>query len=142
MRRAGSPISDPKSDYVHRPRSDIGYDFCAVAKAMHQTTVRFGDDLWAALEQEASRLGVSVAQYVRDAALARLSYTAGFHDGHGHAAEMFWPGGGNTELTRRVVSELDSADALRAQGELARERARVARVEAERLRRKHREVTR
>jgi hypothetical protein len=44
---------------------------------MHQTTVRFGADLWDALEREASRLGVSVAQYVREAALARLVYVAG-----------------------------------------------------------------
>ena len=44
---------------------------------MHQTTVRFGSDLWAALEQESRAVGVSVAQYVREAALARLAYTAG-----------------------------------------------------------------
>ncbi|HEX6714151.1 MAG TPA: hypothetical protein VF066_12230 [Thermoleophilaceae bacterium] len=44
---------------------------------MHQTTVRFGPDLWAALEEECARLGVSAAQYLREAALARLSYTAG-----------------------------------------------------------------
>lgn len=44
---------------------------------MHQTTVRFGPDLWEALEAECSRLGVSAAQYVREAALARLAFTAG-----------------------------------------------------------------
>lgn len=44
---------------------------------MHQTTVRFGPDLWEALEQECERLGVSAAQYLREAALARLAYTAG-----------------------------------------------------------------
>lgn len=43
---------------------------------MHQTTVRFGGDLWKALEREGDRLGVSVAQYVREAALARLMYAA------------------------------------------------------------------
>jgi hypothetical protein len=46
-------------------------------KGMHQTTVRFGSDLWTALEREATRLGVSVAQYIREAALARLVYAAG-----------------------------------------------------------------
>jgi hypothetical protein len=47
------------------------------SKKMHQTTVRFGADLWEALEREGERLGVSVAQYVREAALARLVYSAG-----------------------------------------------------------------
>jgi hypothetical protein len=46
-------------------------------RKMHQTTVRFGEDLWTSLEQEARRLGVSIAHYVRDAALRRLSYEAG-----------------------------------------------------------------
>lgn len=44
---------------------------------MHQTTVRFGPDLWDEIEHEAARAGVSVAQYVRDAALMRVSYTRG-----------------------------------------------------------------
>jgi hypothetical protein len=44
---------------------------------MHQTTVRFGPHLWEALETECARLGISAAQYLREAALARLSYTAG-----------------------------------------------------------------
>jgi hypothetical protein len=47
------------------------------ARKMHQTTVRFGPDLWLALDEECKRLGLSVAQYVREAALARLAYTAG-----------------------------------------------------------------
>jgi hypothetical protein len=46
-------------------------------RKMHQTTVRFGADLWDALERECRALGVSVAQFVREAALARLMYTAG-----------------------------------------------------------------
>jgi hypothetical protein len=44
---------------------------------MHQTTVRFGPDLWQELATEAKRAGVSVAQYVRDAALMRVAYTRG-----------------------------------------------------------------
>lgn len=43
---------------------------------MHQTTVRFSPDLWEALEAEGAALGVSVAQYLREAALARLAYSA------------------------------------------------------------------
>ncbi|HEX4719871.1 MAG TPA: hypothetical protein VH300_15205 [Thermoleophilaceae bacterium] len=44
---------------------------------MHQTTVRFGPDLWEAVEAECSRLGISAAQYVREASVARLAFTAG-----------------------------------------------------------------
>src|SRR2546423_861264 len=44
---------------------------------MHQTTLRFPQDLWRFLEQEAASLGVSVAQYVREAALARAAHDAG-----------------------------------------------------------------
>jgi hypothetical protein len=44
---------------------------------MHQTTVRFGPDLWEALDRECALLGVSIAQYVREAALTRLVYAAG-----------------------------------------------------------------
>ncbi|MGX6450088.1 ribbon-helix-helix domain-containing protein, partial [Patulibacter sp. S7RM1-6] len=40
---------------------------------MHQTTIRFGNDLWEALAAAAQREGVSVAQYVREAAVARLA---------------------------------------------------------------------
>ena len=38
------------------------------------TTVRFGEDLWLVLEREASRQGISAAQYVRDATILRLAF--------------------------------------------------------------------
>jgi GAF domain-containing protein len=44
---------------------------------MKATTVRFGEDLWSMLESESSRLGVSAAQFVREAAIIRLSMLAG-----------------------------------------------------------------
>jgi len=44
---------------------------------MRATTIRFTPELWELLEREAAREGVSVAQYVRDAALFRIAYTAG-----------------------------------------------------------------
>jgi hypothetical protein len=44
---------------------------------MKATTLRFGEDLWALLEDEAARSGVSVSQYVREAALARAAFAAG-----------------------------------------------------------------
>ena len=46
-------------------------------RKMHQTTVRFGPDLWDEIEVEAAEAGVSVAQYVRDSALMRVAYTRG-----------------------------------------------------------------
>ncbi|HEY3190841.1 MAG TPA: hypothetical protein VGJ70_25340 [Solirubrobacteraceae bacterium] len=44
---------------------------------MQATLVRFGPDLLALVKAEAERSGVSVAQYVREATLARVAYTAG-----------------------------------------------------------------
>ena len=43
---------------------------------MHQTTVRFGRELWYALEREAAAAGVSVAQFLRESAVARLAHNA------------------------------------------------------------------
>lgn len=44
---------------------------------MRATTVRFGEDLWAMLERESARTGVSAAQFVREAAIMRLAALAG-----------------------------------------------------------------
>jgi hypothetical protein len=45
------------------------------------TTIRFPNDLWEQLEREAEKQGISVAQYVRDAALYRVAYSAGAAEG-------------------------------------------------------------
>jgi transcriptional regulator with GAF, ATPase, and Fis domain len=45
--------------------------------AMKATTVRFGEDLWAMLERESSRLGLSAAQFVREATIMRMGMLAG-----------------------------------------------------------------
>ena len=44
---------------------------------MKATTVRFGEDLWAMLEAESGRSGVSAAQFVREATIMRLAMLAG-----------------------------------------------------------------
>jgi GAF domain-containing protein len=44
---------------------------------MRATTVRFGEDLWAMLEAEAARSGMSAAQFVREATILRLAMLAG-----------------------------------------------------------------
>jgi hypothetical protein len=44
---------------------------------MKATTVRFGEDLWAMLERESGQLGVSAAQFVREATIIRLAMLAG-----------------------------------------------------------------
>ncbi len=48
---------------------------------MHQTTIRFVPRVWEQLEQEARAQGVSSAQYVREATIARLAYDASARDG-------------------------------------------------------------
>lgn len=110
---------------------------------MHQTTVRFGIDLWEVLEQEAERLGVSAAQYVRDATLARLAYAAARQEEAVASREAFeWAGdtsqepGGRAPLKERVKAQLDSSAALQAQGQLAREKAERLRIDAEELKRR------
>jgi GAF domain-containing protein len=44
---------------------------------MKATTVRFGDDLWDMLDRESARLGVSAAQFVREATIMRVAMLAG-----------------------------------------------------------------
>jgi GAF domain-containing protein len=44
---------------------------------MRATTVRFGEDLWAMLERESRRLGVSAAQFVREATIMRVAMLVG-----------------------------------------------------------------
>jgi len=99
-------------------------------KKMHQTTVRFGTDLWSMLEAEAAATGVSAAQYVRDATLARLAYTFGRRGGSlsGETAVA------NAMALEQARSGIESSAALWAQGHLARERARKLRDDARKAR--------
>ena len=54
---------------------------------MKATTIRFPNDLWEQLEREARRQGISTAQYVRDAALYRVAFSAGAASGAGSGAD-------------------------------------------------------
>lgn len=56
---------------------------------MRATTIRFPNDLWEQLEREARKQGISVAQYVRDAALYRVAYSAGAREEPGEAGPRF-----------------------------------------------------
>jgi hypothetical protein len=57
---------------------------------MRATTIRFPNDLWEQLEREARRQGISTAQYVRDAALYRVAFSAGAASGAGVDADRVW----------------------------------------------------
>jgi hypothetical protein len=121
---------------------------------MHQTTVRFGSDLWEALEEECTRLGVSVAQYLREAALTRLVYAAGRRGDDEFQAALDLVAGSaaparladtgaaiealashrkaaRTAAQERAVFEGSESAAVVAQGRLARERSRVLRERVE-----------
>ena len=105
---------------------------------MHQTTLRFGPELWADLDMAARQAGISIAQYVREAAVARLAHADALDQAN---ADPGLPGEGQASGRRlqraRDASEDErqSSDALWAQSKLARKRARGLRAEAARLRR-------
>ncbi len=120
---------------------------------MHQTTVRFGADLWEALEEECASLGVSVAQYLREAALARLAYAAArrgdldFEHALDFATEgrvrqqppaaptLAEPPTEAATAVERAQLEVSDSAALWAQGRQARRRAQQLRDETARARR-------
>jgi hypothetical protein len=115
---------------------DIGSDIASSNMPMHQRTVRFSPDLWEAMEEEeAVRLGVSVAQFVRDAALGRLMYAAGRRGDPLLDATLLEPTRPAVLEARnasdRAQSELDESAAMSAQ---MRQRAAALRAAAERLR--------
>lgn len=84
------------------------------SRTMRATTVRFGTDLWEMLEREAERSGVSVAQYVREAALTRIAYSAGRR-----GEEPFGAGPGGEPDKLRGEDLSDAAEAVKRQGRQA-----------------------
>jgi hypothetical protein len=139
--------------------TDIAYAIGVMRDGrMHQTTVRFGPDLWEALEEECARLGVSAAQYVRESTLARLAFTAGRSGaGRGYESALVaagaapleaagaYRGGAETRLAATLLEAAQAAtaataldmSAVGAQGHLARARAREIRAQSEQLRAVH-----
>jgi hypothetical protein len=124
-------------------------------RKMHQTTVRFGPDLWTALEKECGRLGVSVAQYVRESALTRIVYAAGRRGDEEFESALELATGTSPRSEPQEAEELEAVArsagsaptaqerafrggtetaALAAQGQLARQRARELRQLAVRRR--------
>jgi hypothetical protein len=113
---------------------------------MHQTTIRFGSDLWRALSRAAEEQGTSVAQYVREAAVARMAQGSGF----GGAAGAATAGAADTDRRRSAAGtpdagrsaaarsasrdQVESSQAVWAQGEQARAQARAVREESARIR--------
>jgi GAF domain-containing protein len=83
---------------------------------MKATTVRFGEDLWAMLERESRRLGVSAAQFVREATIMRVAMLAGARgdpDAELSIAEIA------ARAARRPRSVPELAEALAEPGRLA-----------------------
>jgi hypothetical protein len=98
------------------------------SRKSHQTTIRFTAALWAQLEVAAAGLDGSVAQFVRDAARARLDgppvARASAQEPAIAARER------SAEAAQRSLDEAESSAALWEQGRLARERARILREES------------
>jgi hypothetical protein len=102
---------------------------------MHQTTVRFGRDLWRELESEAAAAGVSVAQFVRESAVARLAQNA-LQRAQAPQEPLVAVAEIRSRAARADAAEiaLDSA-AVWSQSQQARLRSRQLRDEAEAARR-------
>jgi hypothetical protein len=115
---------------------------------MHQTTLRLSPDLWAALEDECARLGVSVAQYLREAAIARLAYSAGREGDPDYEAALVYAGipaprgrddtaavpAPDVSISEALGETRETLSGLRAQSRLARSRAQALRAQAVRER--------
>jgi hypothetical protein len=94
------------------------------SRSMHQTTIRFGSELWSELEAAADAAGTSIAQYVREAAVMRLAR------GPAHAE----PGDRLTRARRISDDVVEGSMALAAESRLATSRARSPRGDSARAR--------
>jgi hypothetical protein len=100
---------------------------------VHQTTIRFANDAWERIEREARASGVSAAQYVREATVARLAA--------GLPAGGEWGAVGNDDSTSArawraragAEASTESSEALWAQARQVRHRAREMREFSKRV---------
>ena len=90
-------------------------------RKMRATLVRFGPELFEELRAEAARSGVTVAEYVREAVVARMAFNAGRRGdaGYGEAARQ---GAARVRVDAARVREESAA--LRAENAQARGQAR------------------
>lgn len=89
---------------------------------MRVAAIRVGPDLWRLLEAEASLVGVSVSQYVREAGLARASAAA--------AAR----GEDTFELLALAAAEVSPSASLQLASNVGAVRGRTVRVQANEVR--------
>jgi predicted DNA-binding protein len=99
------------------------------ARVMHQTTIRFGHELWQELEDAAERGGVSVAHYVREAAIERLVRRGGFGPVDRAVKRL-----ADAEFSTAAAREASTA--LAAQSRLAASRSRQLRDQAQATRKR------
>jgi GAF domain-containing protein len=92
---------------------------------MRATTIRFSESLWTLVEREATRDGVSAAQYIRDATILRTAYAMGQRGDTGYE-EAINRAAGRAEPDEAAVLDdaarrkalLDAASAVEDEGRL------------------------
>jgi hypothetical protein len=97
----------------------------AHAPKMQPTLIRFGPELFEELKAEAAASGVSVAQYVREAVVARMAYTAGLRGEPGYGLGADGPHDGVREAASSVRSE---AAQVREESRAVRAESRQAQI--------------
>jgi predicted DNA-binding protein len=104
-----------------------------VRKQMHQTTIRFDTELWRRIDVEAARIGISAAQYIRDATLIRLTDDS-------RRLELAARAETGERLRSDAAAAMSGADlansesrAVWAQAQQARDRARSLRARSHQL---------
>lgn len=88
---------------------------------MQATLIRFDPQILTLVRAEAERCGVSVAQYVREATLARVAYTAGRRGDQLYDGALNSVGAQNAALRAEAKQISRQAERLRAQARTERD---------------------